>query len=174
MIHGSRLKSIISANNNCIILRHTRGTLFISNKTMTKINLMHLLILILIFAVSGCDKGCDVTVTSVAKIDNQTKRDLSVSVCLGQHSKKIISLSASQNGLINLETQKHTKIKTGGPPNACDPVQQKTGTFLMAEQFNEVKFCHNPEASSEVTVVELNQDCPAGLIAQSVPVENCQ
>ena len=141
---------------------------------MLKVWFSFLISLVIAVVFSACDKGCDVYVTGVAKIDNLTQREVVVGVCIGQRTKKVVTFAGVQNGSINIESHTETRIKTGGPSNACDPVQRKVSVYLTSENFNEVKFCHSPDTTSEVTVVEFNQDCPTGLIAQTAPVDTCK
>lgn len=124
--------------------------------------------------VTGCDKACDVSVTTVAKIDNLTSRDLNIKVCNRWTGRlQSIALLATQVGEFAIETHIEKKISTGGPANACDPVKYNTGIFLASENFTQYKFCHDPSTTAKVVVIEFNQTCPDGLIAQQTAIDNC-
>ena len=122
----------------------------------------------------GCDKACDRVVTSVAEIDNLTGRELNLEICNLSASKvHSISLAHDQEGAFTLESHNQRWVYTGGPPNACEGIQQNTGIFLTSESFSQVKFCHDPSSSAQIQIVEVYQNCPEGLVAQLSPMDSC-
>ncbi len=137
-------------------------------------SLVSLPLLLLLALLVGCDKACDVSVTSVVNIDNLTSRDLSIKVCnLGTSSQQSIELTSTQIGEFALETHTVKKIYTGGPPTACDATQQATGIFLTTESFSQFTFCHDPTTSAKLVVIEAGQSCPVGLTAQVKAIDSC-
>jgi len=126
---------------------------------------------------TGCphigDEACTISVTSVANINNTTGRELTLSVCIPRASKsQDIVVHGQQNGKFNVETHSQQWIKTGGPANACDGQEWKSAIYLTAASFGQVTLCHDSADASQITIVENNNACPQGFIAQTAPISD--
>jgi hypothetical protein len=125
---------------------------------------------------AGCkpplgDESCTINVTSVANINNATGRELNLNVCVPRGAKpNDIQVHGQQSGNFNVETHTQEWIKTGGPANACDAQNLKSAIFLTAASFGQVTLCHQNGDASQVTIVEVGQQCPSGSTAQSAPI----
>lgn len=123
---------------------------------------------------SACDQACDVNVTGVAKIDNRTGVAHQLKVCArGAPNTSTLLLASNQIGQLTITSYTTKKIKTGGPSNACDPIERTSGVFLTTESFSKVKFCHSTETTADIVAVDLSLTCPGGYVEQTSPIDNC-